>query len=39
MTREEAIRIIEQRVAIDRQDILNGGEPVSDFDKFIAEQD
>lgn len=39
MTKEEAIRIIEQRVAIDRQDILNGGEPVSDFDKFIAEQD
>lgn len=39
MTREEAIKIIEQRVAVDRQDILNGGEPVSDFDKFITEQD
>lgn len=39
MTREEAIRIIEQRFAIEHQYILNGGEPVSDFDKFIAEQD
>lgn len=39
MTREEAIEIIKQRVAIDRQNITNGGEPESDFDKFIAEQD
>ena len=39
MTREEAIEIIKQRVAIDRQSITNGGEPESDFDKFIAEQD
>ena len=39
MTREEAIEIIKQRVTIDRQNITNGGEPESDFDKFIAEQD
>lgn len=39
MTREEAIEIIKQRVVIDRQNITNGGEPESDFYKFIAEQD
>ena len=39
MTREEAIKVIEQRVAMDRQNITNSSEPKSDFDKFIAEQD
>ena len=39
MTREEAIKIIEERIMIDREGILNGGEPESDFDKFIAKQD
>ena len=39
MTRQEAARIIEERIRIDREGILEGGEPASDFDKFIAEQD
>lgn len=39
MTREEAIKVIEQRVTMDRQAITNSSEPRSDFDKFIAEQD
>lgn len=39
MTREEAVKIIEERIRIDREGILNGGEPESDFDKFIAKQD
>lgn len=39
MVRQEAIRIIEERIRIDREGILEGSEPVSDFDKFIAEQD
>ena len=39
MTREEAIKVIEQRMAMDRQNITNSSEPKSDFDKFIAEQD
>lgn len=39
MTRQEAAEIIEERIRIDREGILEGGEPESDFDKFIAEQD
>lgn len=39
MTREEAIKVIEQRVAMDRQNITNNSKPKSDFDKFVAEQD
>ena len=39
MTREEAIKVIEQRVAVDRQNITNNSKPKSDFDKFVAEQD
>lgn len=39
MAREEAIRIIGQRVAMDRQNITNSSESKSDFDKFIAKQD
>lgn len=39
MTRQEATKIIEERIRIDREGILNGGEPESDFDKFVAKQD
>lgn len=39
MTRQRAAVIIEERIRIDREGILEGGEPASDFDKFIVEQD
>lgn len=39
MTREKAIKILKQRVAIDRQNIMNSGKSGNDFDKFITEQD
>ena len=39
MTRQEAAKIIEERIRIDREGILESGEPESDFDKFVAEQD
>lgn len=39
MTRTEAITIINARIEVDRIGILDGGKPVSDFDKFIFEQD
>lgn len=39
MTRQEAVEIIEERIRVDRDGILEGGEPESDFDKFVAEQD
>lgn len=39
MTRQRASFIIEERIGIDREGILESGESVSDFDKFIAEQD
>ena len=39
MTRTEAIAIINARIEVDRIGILDGGKPMSDFDKFIFEQD
>ncbi len=39
MTRTEAIAIINARIEFDRIGILDGGKPVSDFDKFVFEQD
>lgn len=39
MTRQEAIKIIEERIEIDREDILEDNEPESDFDKWVARQD
>ena len=39
MTRQRAAFIIEERIRIDREGILEGGGPASDFDKFVAEQD
>lgn len=39
MTRTEAIAIINARIEVYRIGILDGGKPVSDFDKFIFEQD
>lgn len=39
MTRTEAIAIINARIEVDRIGILDGGKPVSDFDKFVFEQD
>lgn len=39
MTRQEAAKIIEERIRIDREGSLNSGDSESDFDKFIAKQD